>query len=111
VIANAERSQRRRRKRLDDGPPQSDRMPSSQTPERQLHQAEEDLQLQRDVAAIFDEMDPTDVELIMLSRDKGVPLKEIAEFFGCPLGTIGTRLSRARHDLLKRYQRRKLSRR
>jgi RNA polymerase sigma-70 factor (ECF subfamily) len=111
TIANAMRSQRRRRRLIGDAEPSSDRMPSSQTPERLLHEAEEDLQRERDIVAIFDEMDPEDLELILLTRGRGVPLKDIAEFFDCPLGTIASRLSRARRDLLARYQRRKLSRR
>jgi DNA-directed RNA polymerase specialized sigma24 family protein len=106
-MLNAVRAWKRRRI---DGEPESERMPSSITPERQLHEAEEDLQLQRDAAAIFAEMDPWDVELIQLTRGRGLPLQEVADFFGRPLGTVGSRLARARRDLLERYERRKLSR-
>jgi RNA polymerase sigma factor (sigma-70 family) len=108
AINNALRSRRRRRI---DGEPESERMPTSQTPERQLQEAEEDLLLQRDVAAIFAEMDPWDVELIQMSRGHGVPVQEIAAFFGRPEGTVTSRLCRARRTLLECYQRRKLSRR
>ena len=66
-------------------------------PERDLHVAE-DLET---VQAAMDELDPPKRAILMLRAAEGLSYEEIAEHLDVPIGTVMSRLNRARTALLE----------
>lgn len=58
--------------------------------------------LDQRVAAAFDSLDPAYREVVLLSVAADLNYREIAEVLGCPLGTVMSRMARARRALRER---------
>lgn len=58
--------------------------------------------LDQRVAEALDELEPPSREVILLSAAGGLNYREIAEVMDCPLGTVMSRMSRARRALRER---------
>jgi len=54
------------------------------------------------VAAAFDALEPAFREVVLLSVAADLNYREIAEVLGCPLGTVMSRMARARRNLRER---------
>ena len=54
------------------------------------------------IVSALDALEPTFRETIMLSVSSGLNYREIAEVLGCPVGTVMSRMSRARRALRER---------
>ncbi|WP_372470389.1 RNA polymerase sigma factor SigC [Saccharothrix luteola] len=50
---------------------------------------------------LLDALDPDRREALVLTQVLGLPYAEAAEIAGCPIGTIRSRVARAREDLLR----------
>ncbi|NLC56774.1 MAG: sigma-70 family RNA polymerase sigma factor [Armatimonadetes bacterium] len=64
-------------------------------------QAAEEHEVQAVVRAAIEELSPAHREVVVLHHLQGVPVEEIARVVGCSVGTVKSRLARAR-DALKR---------
>lgn len=58
--------------------------------------------LDRNVAAAFDSLEPSFREVILLSVVADLSYRDIAEVLACPLGTVMSRMARARRALRER---------
>ena len=58
--------------------------------------------LDQRVAAAFDSLEPAYREVVLLSVAADLNYREIAEIIGCPLGTVMSRMARARRALRER---------
>jgi len=58
--------------------------------------------LDQNVAAAFDSLEPPHREVLLMSVVAGLSYREIAEVFECPLGTVMSRMARARRKLRER---------
>ncbi len=58
--------------------------------------------LDQRVAAAFDSLEPAYREVVLLSVAADLNYREIAEVIGCPLGTVMSRMARARRALRER---------
>jgi len=54
-----------------------------------------------DVAALLDAIDPDRREAFVLTQVVGLSYEEAAASLGCPVGTVRSRVSRARADLVR----------
>jgi RNA polymerase sigma factor (sigma-70 family) len=54
------------------------------------------------IVSALDALEPAFRETIMLSVSSGLNYREIAEVLGCPVGTVMSRMSRARRALRER---------
>ena len=61
--------------------------------------------LDQRVATAFDSLEPTYREVVLLSVAADLSYREIAEVLGCPLGTVMSRMARARKALRERLAR------
>ena len=57
------------------------------------------------LAAALDSLDPSFKEVIVLSVAGGLNYREIADVLNCPVGTVMSRMARARRDLRERLGR------
>lgn len=58
--------------------------------------------LDQNIAAAFDSLEPAYREVVLLSVAADLSYREIAEVIGCPLGTVMSRMARARRALRER---------
>jgi RNA polymerase sigma-70 factor (ECF subfamily) len=72
-------------------------------PARQMNTAEA-----RDILKAVDKLDPDQRETLLLVAAQGFNYEEAAEIVDCPVGTIKSRLNRARKRLTKRLSMRSL---
>ena len=61
--------------------------------------------LDQNIAAGFDSLEPPYREVVLLSVAADLSYREIAEVLGCPLGTVMSRMARARKALRERLAR------
>jgi len=59
-------------------------------------------QVRADVAAVLDMLSPEHRQVIVLREFQGLTYEEMAEVLGVPIGTVESRLFRAREELKKR---------
>jgi len=67
-------------------------------PEKELLDSERDKAVRRAVASLSDEHRT----VVVLHHLEGMDVKEIAKLLGCPVGTVKSRLARAREDLSRK---------
>jgi RNA polymerase sigma factor (sigma-70 family) len=97
-VHNHLRAQRRRR---NDGPPDSE-MPSSKPDPEQLFAHAE---MKRQAEAIFARMRTDEAELIKLAHERGMSLKDIADYVGLTAVNVRVKLHRARIKFAELYRR------
>ncbi len=73
---------------------------SRATAESPSHQSD----LKLDLAEALTTLDPTDRSMLLLRYHQGLDYRTIAETVGCPLGTVASRLNRARLHLRNRLK-------
>jgi len=67
-------------------------------PDKELHRMDIKLVLEKAINRL-----PNDLQTALLLRDKdGMSYEQIAEIFGCPVGTVRSRISRAREQVMNK---------
>lgn len=84
-----------RNDRTDEGQEQFNQPKWSETPETVL----QNLELSRHIEKALEDLNENQRAIIMLRDIEGVSYEEIAEVFNCPIGTVRSRLARARQTL------------